>query len=139
MLDMQLVRNQFRMRLQTEGGGEMIIKKGEKLPIQTLLIEEFPETNEKSFEDNGIGVKFDTNAVSILQSVFNVPEYEHFNLEANTRLVTSEQNTSKSASIKFMLTSQDEKNLLNLGYSQTQIDKFKPQEAAEIIRAGKKP
>jgi hypothetical protein len=37
-----------------------------------------------------------------------------------------------------MITIQDEKDLLDLGYSQAQIEKIKPQEASEIIQAGMK-
>ena len=50
---------------------------------------------------------------------------------------TSEEG-SKSASVKFMITMQDEIELRYLGYSETQIYKLKPQEAANILHAGTK-
>jgi hypothetical protein len=42
----------------------------------------------------------------------------------------------KTASVKFMITLEDEKNLGELGYSQAQIGKMKPNDAAEILQAG---
>ena len=45
-----------------------------------------------------------------------------------------EERFSKTASVKFMITMQDEKDLRNLGYSQAQIDKIKPQEAVDILK-----
>lgn len=45
---------------------------------------------------------------------------------------------SKTASVKFMLTMQDENNLRNLGYCKEHIDKMKPQEAADIIQSATK-
>lgn len=41
---------------------------------------------------------------------------------------------SKSASVKFMITKQDETELHSLGYSKEQIDKLRPDEAVEIIK-----
>lgn len=43
----------------------------------------------------------------------------------------------KTASVKFMLTKQDERDLLRLGYSQEFIEKVRPQEAMNIIQAAK--
>ena len=45
---------------------------------------------------------------------------------------------SKSASVKFMITIQDEADLQNLGFSKEQIDKLKPQEAEDILKSGTK-
>jgi hypothetical protein len=77
------------------------------------------ESNEhKEFVFNK--VLFDTNALSALQSIFS----------------SSDSVASKSASVKFMITLQDETDLLSLGYSKEQIDRLKPQEAENILKAG---
>ena len=68
---------------------------------------------------------FDANAVSVLQSVFNCSGAPQM-----------EEGFSKTVSVKFMLTMQDEEDLRDLGYSQSQIDKIKPQEAESIIQSG---
>lgn len=70
-------------------------------------------------------VIFNVQALSILQDVFN-----------GTVEATPEECSSKSASLKFMITHLDEENLRNLGYSQSQIDKLKPQEVEDILKAG---
>jgi len=49
-----------------------------------------------------------------------------------------EEGFSKTASVKFMITMQDEKDLGCLGYSQTQIAKMKPQEARDLLLSGAK-
>lgn len=71
---------------------------------------------------------FDTNALSILGSVFNTSCQDNFNMEACT----------KSVSVKFMITLQDEADLKALGYSKEQIDQLKPHEAEDIIKSGSK-
>jgi hypothetical protein len=68
-------------------------------------------------------VLFDAEAVSILQSIFNCSGEPAI-----------EEGFSKTASVKFMITMQDEKGLRDLGYSQAQIDKIKPQEAEDILK-----
>ncbi|MDD2273835.1 MAG: hypothetical protein PHP95_14225 [Desulfuromonadaceae bacterium] len=79
-----------------------------------------------SDEDSGFGpVMFNAQALSILQGVFT-----------STVEPTTEECPSKSASMKFMITHLDEENLRNLGYSQSQIDKLKPQEVEDILKAG---
>jgi hypothetical protein len=54
------------------------------------------------------------------------------------KVETISEEDSKSASVKFMITIQDEIELRNLGYSEAQIYQLKPQKAAEIIHAGMK-
>ncbi len=49
-----------------------------------------------------------------------------------------EDGFSRTASVKFMITLQDGRDLLALGYCRSQIEKMKPQEAAEILLSGKK-
>lgn len=66
-------------------------------------------------------VLFDADALSSLQSIF----------------ASAEAVGTKSASVKFMITSQDEADLQSLGYSKEQIDRLKPQEAADIIQSMK--
>jgi hypothetical protein len=70
-------------------------------------------------------------AVSILQSTFDA--------SGNGGNAVAEQpgeGLPKTASFKFMITLQDERDLGDLGYSRQQIEKLKPQEAGEIIKAG---
>jgi hypothetical protein len=67
---------------------------------------------------------FDAGAISVLQGIFSEP--------------TVEKNVSRTASVKFMITLQDEEKLRELGYSQIQINKLTPQEAETIIRVGTK-
>jgi hypothetical protein len=78
--------------------------------------------------DDSSQVMFDPKAVSILQSIFKRTGNE----------ATPEEGAAKTASVKFMITLQDEEDLRKLGYSQAQIHKLKPQEAKEILQAGKK-
>jgi hypothetical protein len=65
---------------------------------------------------------FDSNALSALNSID----------------ISMESIDQKSASIKFMLTIKDEADLKALGYSNEQIDRLKPQDAADIIKSGTK-
>ncbi|OGU13183.1 MAG: hypothetical protein A2076_07885 [Geobacteraceae bacterium GWC2_53_11] len=81
--------------------------------------------------DNGVNdgftydpVMFDTTTASMLLSIFDKPD--------------DSEERSKTASVKFMITMQDEMELRGLGYSQAQIDTLKPQEAEDILRAGAK-
>jgi hypothetical protein len=79
-------------------------------------------------DDNSVpeSVLFNENAIAILQAVFNSSEKP-----------APESELPKTASVKFMITLQDEEDLRKLGYSQSQIDKIKPQEAEQILKAGK--
>lgn len=72
-------------------------------------------------------VVFNTEAVSLVQMLIES------GLESSIG-----GSSSKTASVKFMLTIQDEKDLRKLGYSQIQIDNIKPQEAADIIKSATK-
>jgi hypothetical protein len=74
---------------------------------------------------------FDPSAVSILQGIFQPATVE-------AAKPAQGDGSDKAASVKFMITMQDESDLRNLGYSQPQIDKMKPEEAREIITTGKK-
>lgn len=65
------------------------------------------------------------NGISVLQSICGLVSEEY---------ATGER-ISKTASVKFMITMQDEKELCKLGYSQEQINKIKPQEVFEILQA----
>jgi hypothetical protein len=77
-------------------------------------------------------VMFDTNAVSVLQSIFGLSS------EPLLGETTSAEDSSKTARVKFMITLQEEISLSGLGYSQAQINMMKPQEAEDILRAGTK-
>jgi len=65
---------------------------------------------------------FDSNALSVLDSIYK----------------SLESVDQKTASVKFMITKQEEADLKALGYSKEQIDRLKPQEAANIIQSGLK-
>jgi len=80
-------------------------------------------SNNKDFVFDG--VLFDTETLAALQAVFSASSKVNAGAEA-----------PKSASVKFMITMQDEINLRNLGYSDAQIDTLTPQEAVDIIQAG---
>ena len=92
---------------------------------------------------------FDATAVSVLQSVFK-PSNQVYIDAAFKAHAAKQTNTlpneepamgegfSNRASVKFMITRQDEKGLHDLGYSQEEIDKIKPQEACDILQAGTK-
>lgn len=73
---------------------------------------------------------FDAEDVSVLQSILN------FSCLENIDPVFKD--STKSASVKFMITMQDEADLDALGYSRGEIDRLKPQEAADILVAGTK-
>jgi hypothetical protein len=82
---------------------------------------------EIAFDNNDEGfvfdaAVFDSNALSALDSIYK----------------SLESVDQKSASVKFMITIQEEADLKALGYSKEQIDKLKPQEAANIIQSGLK-
>ena len=76
--------------------------------------------------DNSAVIVLDPETLSMLQLIFNRPE------------PAQEEGFAKTASVKFMITMQDEKELLGLGYSQSQIDKMKPQEARDLLQSGTK-
>ena len=67
-------------------------------------------------------VLFDIDALSSLQSIF----------------ASADSVASKSVSVKFMITIQEEADLQVLGYSKEQIDRLKPQEAEDILKSGTK-
>ena len=90
------------------------------LPIPDNMTTSAVDNDHKDFVFDK--VLFDIDALSSLQSIFN----------------SAESVGSKSASVKFMITNQDETNLLILGYSKEQIDQLKPQEAEDILKSGKK-
>ncbi len=75
---------------------------------------------------------FDADTVSNLPSVFKCAEPEGLEVSG------VRAGCSKMASVKFMITIQDKKNLSTLGYSQSQIDKMKPQEAENILKTASK-
>jgi hypothetical protein len=102
----------------------MIIKSTDNQSSIVPLEAMNPETATSGESDGYVfdQIMLDTNSLSALQSIFN----------------SSELVDSKTASIKFMITIQDEADLLSLGYSKKQIDRLKPQDALDIIRAGTK-
>ena len=108
----------------------MIIKSKENVPYQVLGIKPAPDNSSNRNDDIGreLGM-FDAEAVSILQSVFECSGHGD---------VDKHEGLSKTARVKFMITIQDEIGLRNLGYSQAQIDKIKPQEAMDILQSGTK-
>jgi hypothetical protein len=80
---------------------------------------------EIAFDHNDEGFVFDTaafdlTALSVLDSIYK----------------SLESVDQKTVHVKFMITRQEETELQALGYSTEQIDKLKPQEAADIIESG---
>ncbi len=63
---------------------------------------------------------FDLNALTALDNIYK----------------SLESVGSKSASVKFMITLQEEADLTALGYSKEQINKLKPLEAEDILKSG---
>jgi len=85
------------------------------------------KTLEIAFDNNDLGFVFDTavfdsNALSALDSIYK----------------SLESVDQKAASVKFMITMQEEADLNSLGYGKEQINKLKPQEAVIIIQSGLK-
>ena len=81
--------------------------------------------------DDSAAIVLDPETLSMLQAIFNFPGN-------NDNEPAREEGFSKTASVKFMITMQDEKDLRDLGYSQAQIAKMKPQEARDILLSGSK-
>ncbi len=127
-------------------GDQMIIKSTDKLISREFGVVPTPAKVNNNNEDRGCELAtFDASAASILLSVLECYDLEDFGAAFKTpdetldNMVSDEcEVCSKTASVKFMITMQDEKCLRNLGYSQSQIDKIKPQEAADILMAGTK-
>ncbi len=85
------------------------------------------KTLEIALDNNDEGFVFDTavfdsKALAALDSIYKSLELVE----------------QKSVSVKFMITVQDEADLKALGYDKEQIDKLKPQEAANIIQSALK-
>lgn len=94
----------------------MIIKAGGTHKIHVVGIEHAPVKSSTTTEDCG-----------------SEPVAAHENTASSIH-----HSTSRTASVKFMITMQDEEGLRKLGYSQAEIDKIKPQEALDILRAGRR-
>lgn len=77
-------------------------------------------------EDDKVFAVMDAQALAMLQTILNCPD--------NGGVADS----SKTASVKFMITNKDECDLRNLGYSQEFIDRITPHEAAKLIQSGTK-
>ena len=103
------------------------------IKIETPLIEP-PDIVASSVEESAVQDDFvfdstllGAKGISVLESIFTSA--------ADPSMVEGLTNT---ASVKFMITKQDEEDLRRLGYNTAQIDTIKPQEAADIINAGTK-
>ena len=103
------------------------------IKIETLLTEppgiEEPSAVENTVHDDYVfdSTLLGAKGISVLESIFTSA--------ADPSMVEGLTNT---ASVKFMITKQDEEDLRRLGYNTAQIDTIKPQEAADIINAGTK-
>ena len=83
---------------------------------------------------------YGTRSTSSLLSALNRYGYTRFDTVPETpqEMTTSEPAVSPSgASVKFMITRREVQELLALGYSQAEVNAFKPQEAADILAIGK--
>ena len=121
----------------------MTITSSKDLLPRALDIEPAPDESDAARGAAAQPVIFDAQAASILLSIFNVPTPPDFSaaLVAHEKAMLGQAGGERAslagtASVKFMITAQDERDLRQLGYSQEQIDKFRPQEAADILRAG---
>ena len=85
--------------------------------------EESTEQDDFVFDSTLLGAQ----GISVLESIFTGA--------VDSSMVEGLTNT---ASVKFMITKQDEEDLRHLGYSASEINSIKPQEAADIILAGTK-
>ncbi len=103
------------------------------IKIETLLTEppgiEEPSAVENTVHDDYVfdSTLLGAKGISVLESIFTSA--------VDLSLV---EELSHTASVKFMITKQDETELNRLGYSAAQINTIKPQEAADIILAGTK-
>lgn len=83
---------------------------------------------------------FNENAAAILQGIFTpFNAYDATGAVSGQGAAGGSDSQATTASVKFMITTQDEKELLALGYTQAQIDRLKPEEAADILKEGRKP
>lgn len=109
----------------------MIIKAGEAHKIQRIGTVQAPVKSSTTTGNGGNELMvFTEQAVSALQSVLTP------SVSGADR--TGGSGTAHTARVKFMITMQDEEDLRKLGYSQAEIDKIKPQEAMDILQAGRK-
>ncbi len=109
----------------------MIIKAGGKNKVQRFGVEKTPVEGGKTTNSGEHELsEFDEKAALTQNAI----------LDDSTAGVTygNRQSQSNMASVKFMITMQDEEGLRKLGYSQAQIDKIKPQEAMDILQSGMK-
>lgn len=94
---------------------------------QTLMVQDSAATDSVPNEGFFCNLEvLDANNISALQSIFGLVPEE----------IAVGERISKTASVKFMITMQDEKDLRKLGYNQEQINKIKPHEVVEILQAG---
>jgi len=90
----------------------------------------------KELEENTLEIAFNNNDEGF---VFDTAVFDSNALSALDSICKSLESVyQKTASVKFMITIQEEADLKELGYSKAQIDKLKPQEAANIIQSGLK-
>jgi hypothetical protein len=118
----------------------MTAKSTEQLPAKIPATE--PDPAKKDPEDADPGGErcfFDAEAASIVLSIFSSPAPAPQNGTVAGQPEAGCKSHSKTAGVKFMITAQDEKDLRELGYSEEQINKLKPEEAARIIKAGARP
>ncbi|MDD2364632.1 MAG: hypothetical protein PHN84_00565 [Desulfuromonadaceae bacterium] len=87
--------------------------------IEKTELQEVADKNDFVFDLS----MFDAKAVSDLEVICR-----------NAANEKAAEELPKSASVKFMITAQDEKELREIGYSQEQINRITPQEAENIIR-----
>ena len=116
----------------------------DNLPVLVPDIDRSPFEGGEPGESSGQEtVLFREEAASVLMSIFGAPAQQDYSAlfqARNIAALTGGQCAALAtvASVKFMITVQDEVDLRNLGYSQAQIDRFKPQEVADILAAGLK-
>jgi len=105
----------------------MIIKTTEKLLPLALYAEQTPAKSVENTEPSAVEpLVMDEATAAMLLSILGANQGDAvggFKAQDNT------------ASVKFMITNHEEQELRQLGYGQEQIDRLKPQEAADILKA----
>lgn len=101
----------------------------QRIPFKMLLTTYKGSIMDDEINDNTTEMVLDPETIAILKSIFNSPGNDE-------RDPAREEVLSTTAGVKFMITTKEEKDLRELGYSQAQIEKMKPQEATHLLQTG---
>ena len=116
----------------------MIIKSTENLVPGPLGAEQTQAAGGEAPVSGGAEpIVLNSEAISILCSIFhNSGKVNPYSIQPLAYPpIGPDRPEARTAGVKFMITGQDEKELRELGYSQAEIDRLKPQQAADILKA----